>query len=112
MRSIPTLLTALFALAAVTTSALGVQAETAPTKIGLISDMSSVYADNTGEGSIIAATLAIEDVGAPSQDGRLRSKSPITRTKRISASKLRKGGSTLMALTHSSTSQIPQSSAA
>jgi branched-chain amino acid transport system substrate-binding protein len=33
-------------------------------KIGVLSDMSSLYADNGGPGSVIAARLAVEDFGA------------------------------------------------
>jgi branched-chain amino acid transport system substrate-binding protein len=33
-------------------------------KIGVLSDMSSLYADNGGPGSVVAAKLAIEDFGA------------------------------------------------
>jgi len=35
--------------------------ETAPLKIGIMNDMSSVYADYQGEGSVIAAKLAVDD---------------------------------------------------
>src|ERR1700761_5862264 len=33
-------------------------------KIGVLSDMSSLYADNGGPGSVVAAKLAVEDFGA------------------------------------------------
>jgi branched-chain amino acid transport system substrate-binding protein len=33
-------------------------------KIGVLTDMSSVYADDTGVGSVVAAKLAVEDFGA------------------------------------------------
>src|SRR5262249_281189 len=33
-------------------------------KIGVLSDMSGLYADNTGPGAVIAAKLAVEDFGA------------------------------------------------
>lgn len=33
-------------------------------KIGVLTDMSSVYADDTGVGSVVAARLAVEDFGA------------------------------------------------
>lgn len=36
---------------------------TAPVKIGVLTDMSSVYADASGKGSVTAVELAIEDVG-------------------------------------------------
>ncbi|HTR13806.1 MAG TPA: ABC transporter substrate-binding protein, partial [Roseiarcus sp.] len=35
--------------------------ETPPLKIGIMNDMSSVYADYQGEGSVIAAKLAVDD---------------------------------------------------
>jgi branched-chain amino acid transport system substrate-binding protein len=35
----------------------------APVKVGVLSDMSSIYADITGEGTGAAARLAVEDVG-------------------------------------------------
>jgi branched-chain amino acid transport system substrate-binding protein len=39
------------------------RAEDRPLKIGLISDMSGVYSDFFGEGSVLSAQLAIEDAG-------------------------------------------------
>jgi branched-chain amino acid transport system substrate-binding protein len=33
-------------------------------KIGVLTDMSSLYADNTGPGSVAAAKLAVADFGA------------------------------------------------
>src|SRR5271163_1304115 len=48
---------ALVALAAGATSAV------AQVKVGVLSDMSSLYADITGEGSIAAARMAAEDFG-------------------------------------------------
>jgi branched-chain amino acid transport system substrate-binding protein len=38
-------------------------ADDAPIKIGVLTDMSSVYADGAGKGSVEAAQLAIEDAG-------------------------------------------------
>src|SRR5690242_11537634 len=35
-----------------------------PVKIGVLSDMSSLYADLAGPGSILAAKMAVEDFGA------------------------------------------------
>ena len=35
-----------------------------PLKLGVLSDMSGLYADLSGPGSVIAAKLAIEDFGA------------------------------------------------
>jgi branched-chain amino acid transport system substrate-binding protein len=38
-------------------------AQTAPLKLGVLTDMSSLYADNGGPGSVVAAQMAIEDFG-------------------------------------------------
>jgi branched-chain amino acid transport system substrate-binding protein len=38
-------------------------AETAPLKIGVLTDMSSLYADNGGPGSVVAAQMAVDDFG-------------------------------------------------
>ena len=38
-------------------------AQNAPVKIGVLSDMSSLYADITGEGTGAAARMAAEDAG-------------------------------------------------
>src|SRR5689334_20039598 len=35
----------------------------APVKIGVLNDMSSVYADIGGKGSVVAAEMAVEDAG-------------------------------------------------
>ena len=40
-------------------------------KIGVLSDMSSLYADNSGAGSIVAAKLAVEDFGAAAKGIRV-----------------------------------------
>lgn len=40
-----------------------VNAQTAPLKIGVLTDMSSLYSDNGGPGSVVAAQMAIEDFG-------------------------------------------------
>jgi hypothetical protein len=34
-----------------------------PVKIGVLTDMSSLYADVTGKGSVLAAQMAVEDFG-------------------------------------------------
>jgi branched-chain amino acid transport system substrate-binding protein len=39
------------------------QAEEGPIKVGVLTDMSSVYADGAGKGSVEAARMAIEDAG-------------------------------------------------
>jgi branched-chain amino acid transport system substrate-binding protein len=51
---------------ALAVAALGIigtaaQAEDIPVKIGVLTDMSSLYADNTGPGSVAAAKMAVED---------------------------------------------------
>ena len=40
------------------------QAPVTSIKIGVLSDMSSLYADTSGPGSVVAARLAVEDFGA------------------------------------------------
>ncbi|HVU44399.1 MAG TPA: ABC transporter substrate-binding protein [Xanthobacteraceae bacterium] len=49
-----------FALAALMTTAAHAQ-NPIPVKIGVLTDMSSLYADDTGPGSVVAAKLAIHD---------------------------------------------------
>src|SRR5437868_9148434 len=49
-------------LLTIATSAAQAQARE-PIKIGVLDDMSSVYADLTGESSVIAARMAVEDFG-------------------------------------------------
>ena len=39
------------------------QAQQINVKIGVLTDMSSLYADNTGPGSVIAAQMAVDDFG-------------------------------------------------
>jgi branched-chain amino acid transport system substrate-binding protein len=41
----------------------GAYAQTVPLKIGVLTDMSSLYADNGGQGSVVAAQMAVEDFG-------------------------------------------------
>jgi branched-chain amino acid transport system substrate-binding protein len=38
-------------------------AQTEPLRIGVLTDMSSLYADNSGRGSVVAAQMAVEDFG-------------------------------------------------
>jgi branched-chain amino acid transport system substrate-binding protein len=45
-------------LVAVATSAI---AQDGPVKLGVLSDMSSLYADNGGQGSVVAAQMAVDD---------------------------------------------------
>jgi branched-chain amino acid transport system substrate-binding protein len=51
-------------------------------KIGVLTDMSSVYSDVTGPGSVTAAKLAIVDFGGAAKGMKIDSYSPITRTSR------------------------------
>lgn len=39
------------------------QAQTLPLRIGVLTDMSSLYADNGGPGSVVAAQMAVDDFG-------------------------------------------------
>ena len=52
-------------VAALMTVAGGAQAQVSDdvVKIGVLNDMSSVYSDGTGKGSVAAAELAVEDIG-------------------------------------------------
>ncbi len=69
-----------------------------PVKIGVLNDMSGPYADYQGQGSVIAAQLAIEDFAAKA--GRPSSWSrPTTRTRPISAPRSPGAGSTRTAST-------------
>ncbi len=54
----------LAAVAAVALSAAGAEAQSSgPVKIGVLNDMSSLYADIGGKGSVVAAEMAAEDAG-------------------------------------------------
>ena len=41
--------------------ATSVIAQDGPVKLGVLSDMSSLYADNGGQGSVVAAQMAVDD---------------------------------------------------
>ena len=56
--------TVLAAAALAGLSALPAGAQTKPIRIGVLNDQSGVFADYQGEGSVIAARLAVEDAGA------------------------------------------------
>jgi branched-chain amino acid transport system substrate-binding protein len=63
-------------------------------RIGVLSDMSSVYANLTGAGSVAAAKLAVQDFDPASHGMKVsRSSAPITRTSRTSARTLPANGS-------------------
>ncbi|HET6958284.1 MAG TPA: ABC transporter substrate-binding protein [Vicinamibacterales bacterium] len=55
---------ALQALLAAALFAAGPALAQLPVKIGVLTDMSSLYADLTGPGSVVAAQMAVEDFGA------------------------------------------------
>ena len=92
MRSI--LLSCVVALLGVTPAAAQ---DSKPLKIGVIEDMSGVYADITGPGAVTAAELAIADFGPASSAEKSNSSAAIIRTRRISARVSRAAGSTSMA---------------
>jgi branched-chain amino acid transport system substrate-binding protein len=50
-----------FAAAALALASTAVKAQDVPVKIGVLTDMSSLYADATGPGSVAAAKLAVQD---------------------------------------------------
>src|ERR1700679_4298281 len=54
-------LAASVAFAAVTLSAAAAQAQITKVKIGVLTDMSSLYADDNGAGSIAAVKMAVQD---------------------------------------------------
>ena len=56
-------LAAALAFAALVPAAAGAQFTGNVVRIGVLSDMSSLYADGTGMGSVAAAHLAVEDAG-------------------------------------------------
>ncbi len=56
-------ITALAALSCVIGTAVAAQEQGKPIKIGVLNDMSGVYSDYQGVGSVIAAQMAVEDFG-------------------------------------------------
>ena len=64
MKSLKTFLITTVAAAAVLGSA---QADDKVAKIGVLTDMSSLYADTAGPGSVVAAEMAVEDSGIKSR---------------------------------------------
>ena len=62
-------------------------------KIGVLNDMSSLYADIGGPNSVVAIKMAIEDSGCSRKAGRSTSSAAITRTSPMSASTSRGSGS-------------------
>ena len=64
MRKTPIVLAAVLAFAAPPAQA---QISDGVVKIGVLNDQSSLYADLTGQGSVTAARMAVEDFGAPAK---------------------------------------------
>jgi branched-chain amino acid transport system substrate-binding protein len=56
---------AVFGLAALLAAAgsASAQSDTGPVKIGVLTDMNSIFSDITGQGSVVAAQMAAEDAG-------------------------------------------------
>lgn len=77
-------------------------------KIGLIEDMSSLYADITGIGAVTAAKMAVEDFGGTVLGRPIEVVAAIIRTKRIAPPRRRGRGSTRSMLTRSWTSLLQQ----
>jgi hypothetical protein len=67
-------------LAVAASSAAFAQYTDGVVKIGVLTDMSSVYADVTGPGSVTAARLAIEDFGGAAKGGLYLQITKINRT--------------------------------
>ncbi len=63
MKSLATLAAAALAVAALTGSADAQQISDDVVKIGVLTDMSSLYADATGKGSLAAVQMVVEDYG-------------------------------------------------
>src|SRR5580700_9777378 len=59
---------AALALAAAASLASAAQAEDITVKLGVLNDMSSLYADIGGQGSVIAARMAVEDFNPASHN--------------------------------------------
>ena len=55
-------------------------------KIGVLNDMSSLYADIGGPNSVVAIKMAVKIPASPRRAGRSTSSAAITRTSRMSAS--------------------------
>src|SRR5262249_9036746 len=64
-------------------------------KIGVLSDMSSVYSDLTGVGSVAAAKLAVQDFDPASHGIKVEIAAPITKTNQTSGRTSRDNGSML-----------------
>jgi len=62
-------------------------------KIGVLTDKSSLYADVAGEGSVVAAQLAVEEFGLRLLASRSRSSRPTIRTRRTFPPTSRASGS-------------------
>ena len=73
----------------------GANAQQINVKIGVLTDMASLYADDTGPGSVVAAKMAAAGFheGPSERQGRGRS-APTIRTRRTSACRPSTSGST------------------
>ena len=74
------------------------RAQTPAVKIGVLTDLSGPYRDNTGEGSVACARQAADEFGAGTVS-RCKSSPPTTRTSRTLARVSRGSGSTRKAST-------------
>lgn len=72
-------------LAALAMTALPAWADDAPVRIGVLEDMSGVFARISGPGSVVAARMAAADFGGKVLDAPSRSSPAITRTSPTSA---------------------------
>ena len=63
-------------------------------KIGVLSDMSSLYSAVGGPGSEVAARMAVEDFGAAKKGMKVEIVSPTTRTSPTSVRRSRASGTT------------------
>ena len=104
MRLIATL--ALAAAAALTSAA---QAEDLTVKIGVLTDMSSLYADVGGPGSVVAAKLAVDDFNPAAHGLKVELVNADIRTSPTSAPASRGNGSTSITSTPSSMCRTPPS---
>ncbi len=86
--------TILAAGAAAIPEAARAQRAARPVRVGVLNDMSGVYADYQGRGSVVAAELAVADFGGRVNGVPSRSSPPTTRTGPTSAPPPPAAGST------------------
>ena len=85
---------AILALAAAAALTSAAQAEDLTVKIGVLTDMSSLYADIGGQGSVVAAKMAVEDFNPAAHGLKVEIVSADIRTSPTSAPTSRGSGST------------------